>query len=348
MAGFFALIVVAGLTYVRLMHSPVALNFLAATFASGIAEEFSGTGVSIESVALRLNDNGLLQFELGNVRITDASGEPLVMAPTAAVSLSRRAMVRGRIAIESLDLVSARLTLFYSEEGTLSLKFSPAQQGAVTSSPALRGAVDTAQPAAAAPADADWTLGRIDLVKAISEASARARRREHASAYLREIGLRSATVVVDNGARKSIWRVPEFDLDLDHRRSRSSFAGRAKIESLAGPWELNFRASEHVNAKALNLTVSAQGLVPRGLARTFPQLVGLEGLDVPLWGEAHLELATSGEILAGKIVVDAAPGTVALPWLAATPMRIDGAHVELSYAGATRQFEIAPSVLTLG
>ena len=215
MAGLFALIVVAGLTYVRLMHSPVALNFLASTFASGIADEFSGTGVSIESVALRLNDNGLLQFELGNVRITDASGEPLIMAPTAAVSLSRRAMVRGQIAIESLDLVSARLTLFYSEEGTLSLKFSSAQQGAAASSPALRGAVDTAQPAAGAPADADWTLGRIDLVKAISEASARARRREHASAYLREIGLRSATVVVDDGARKSICAYRNFDLDLD-------------------------------------------------------------------------------------------------------------------------------------
>lgn len=347
MSAFFALIVVAGLTYVRLMHSPVALNFLAPTFASGIAEEFSDTGVSIESVSLRLNENGLLQFELGNVHITDASGEPLIMAPSAAVSLSRRAMLRGRLAIESLDLVSARLTLFYSEEGTLSLKFSSAQQGAAAS-PALRGAVDAVQPAAATPPETDWTLGRIDLVKAISEASARARRREHASAYLREIGLRSATVIVDNGARKSIWRVPEFDLDLDHRRSRSSFAGRAKIESLAGPWQLNFRASEHGDTKALNLTVSVQGLVPRGLARTFPQLVGLEGFDVPLWGDAHLEMASSGEILAGKIVVDAAPGTVALPWLGATPMRIDGAHVELSYAGATRQFEIAPSVLTWG
>ena len=144
------------------------------------------------------------------------------------------------------------------------------------------------------------------------------------------------------------WRVPEFDLDLDHRRSRSSFAGRAKIKSLAGPWELNFRASEHRDAKALNLTVSVQGLIPRGLARTFPQLVGLEGFDVPLWGDAHLEIATSGEILCRQVVVDAAPGTVALPWLAATPMRIDGAHVELSYVGATRQFEIAPSVLTWG
>ncbi len=347
MSGVFALIVTAGFIYLRLMHSPIALNYLATTFANGIAEEFPGTGVSIESVVLRLNDNGLLQFELGNVRVTDASGEPLIMAPSAAVSLSRKAMVRGRLAIESIDLVSARLTVFYSDEGTLSLKFLSAPNAPVTA-PVLRGAVDASQQTAAAPPDADWSLGRIDLVKAISEASARARRREHASAYLREIGLRSATVIVDNGSRKSIWRVPAFDLDLDHRRSRSSFAGRAKIDSLAGPWELNFRTSEHANAKALNLTVSVQGLVPRGLARSFPQLVGLEGLDVPLWGEARLEVASSGEILGGKIVVDAAPGTVALPWLAATPMRIDGARVELSYSGATRQFEIAPSVLTWG
>lgn len=340
-------VVAVGLLYVRLLNGPLALNFLIPTFESGIAEEFSGTGVRIDTAVLRLNDSGLLQFELGNVRVTDAGGEPLVMAPSAAVSLSRRAILRGRLAVESLDLVSARLTVFYSDEGALSLQFSHAPHPAASATPPLRGSADTPSPAAAPP-DADWTLGRIDLVKVLAEASARARRREHAGAYLREIGLRGATVIIDNGTRKSIWRVPEFDLDLDHRRSRSSIAGRAKIESLAGPWELNFRTYEHVNAKALNLAVSVQGLVPRGLARTFPQLVGLEGLDVPLWVDAKLEVATSGEIMGGKIVVDAAPGNVALPWLAAAPMRIDGAHVELSYAGATRRFEVAPSVLTWG
>jgi AsmA-like C-terminal region/Protein of unknown function len=347
-AAVFAAIVTAGLLYVRLMHGPIALNFLAHTFESGIAEELLDAGVQIETVALRLNDNGLLQFELGNVRVTDATGEPLVMAPSAAVSLSRRALLRGRLAIESLDLVSARLTLFYSEEGTLSLKF--AQQAPAIGSPVVRGTVpiDSAEAPGAALLEGDWALGRIDLVKALSEASARARRREHVGAYLREIGLRSATVVIDNGTRKSIWRVPEFDLDLDHRRSRSSIAGRIKIESLAGPWELNFRSREHVNAKSLNLAVSIQGLVPRGLARSFPQLVGLEGLDVPLWGDANLEVSNSGDILGGKIVLDAAPGHVTLPWLAVMPMRIDGAHVEMSYDGAARRFDIAPSVLSWG
>ena len=92
--------------------------------------------------------------------------------------------------------------------------------------------------------------------RSLSEASARARRREHASAYLREVGLKSATVVIDNGSRKSIWRVPELDIDLDHRRSRSSIAGRAKIESLAGPWTAqlpHLRARERQDAAARRL-----------------------------------------------------------------------------------------------
>jgi hypothetical protein len=161
-------------------------------------------------------------------------------------------------------------------------------------------------------------LGRIDLIKVLSESSARARRGERASAYLRGVGLKSATVVIDNGSRKSVWRVPELDIDLDHKRSRSSIAGRAKIDSLAGPWTLNFRTYEHESAKSLQLAVSVQGLVPRGLARTLPQLAGLESFDVPVWGDAKLDLSSTGEILGGTIGIDAAPGQVLLPWLVDT------------------------------
>ncbi len=173
-AAVFACIVAAGLVYVRLMHGPISLDFLARHVREGHRR---GTGralsVRIETVALRLNDVGLLQFELGNVRVTDAKGEPLTMAPSALVSLSRRALLVGRLAVETIDLVSARLTLFYSDDGTLSLKFSPSAHQLTSGSPALRGSVDTAQPAAPRhPDGGDWTLGRIDLVKVLSEASA--------------------------------------------------------------------------------------------------------------------------------------------------------------------------------
>ena len=118
-----------GLLYVRLLYGPVVLSFLVQPIERAIADELNGPRVRIESVALGLNDRGLFQFELKNVRVSDAGGETLVAAPSVAVSLSRRAMLRGRIAVESLDLISARLVLFYADDGTLSLKFSSRADG---------------------------------------------------------------------------------------------------------------------------------------------------------------------------------------------------------------------------
>jgi hypothetical protein len=333
-------IVGLGLLYVRLLYGPMELGFLVQPIERAIAEELDGPRVRIESVALGLNDRGLFQFELKNVRISDTSGEVLVAAPTVAISLSRRAMLKGRIAVESLDLVSAHLVLFYADDGTLSLKFSPAPTEGEP--PAPRPPVRVVVPAAP-PADSEGTLGRIDLVKVLSEASARARRGENAGAFLREIGLRSATVVIDNGKHKTTWRVPHLDVDLDHRRTRSSVAGRAKIESAAGPWELTFRSYQHIRAKALNLSLSVQGLVPRALAPAFPRLSALAGFDLPLSGEARIELSALGEILSGKIVIEAAAGNLALPTPTATAMRIGGGRVELTYDAAARTFEIGPS-----
>jgi AsmA-like C-terminal region/Protein of unknown function len=342
-------VVALGLLYVRVLYGPIALDFLAKPIESAIAEELAGPKVQVESVALGLNDRGLFQFELKNVRISDPDGEVLVAAPSVAVSLSGRAMLKGRIAVESLDLISARLVLFYADDGSLSLKFSPVphkREGDMPPPPFVPVPAEGATPPASA-ADGDgMLLGRIDLVKVLAEASARARRGETAGAHLREVGLRSATVIVDNGRRKTVWQVPQFDLDLDHRRTRSSVAGRAKIESAAGPWELTFRSHQHIRAKALDVSVQVQGLVPRGLAANFPHLSALEGLDLPLSGEAKLELSSSGEILSGTIALEAAAGSFDLPGPEAGPMRISGGRIELTYDAGARSFQIGRSSLS--
>lgn len=344
----FALALLAGLLYVRLLQGPITLSFLVQPIETAIGEEMRGVAVRVENVALRLGEGHSLEFELKNVRVADAQDETLALAPSATIALSRKALLHGRFAPESVDLISPRVLVFYGEDGKLSLRFSHPTEtaGAPASDKPKTAASGTAASAEAAAASGG--LGRIDLIKALSDASARARRLEHASAYLREIGLKSATLIIDNGQRKSVWRVPELQIDLDHRRSRSSIAGRVKVDSLTGPWTLNFRTYEHESSKSLQLAVSVQGLVPRGLARTLPPLAALESLDVPVWGEGKLDLSNTGEILGGTIGIDAAPGTVLLPWLAATPFHIDGAHLEMSYNRAQGRFDIAPSVLVWG
>ena len=339
-----------GLLYVRLLQGPISLQFLVQPIERAIAEEMSGVGVKIEGVALRLAEGGQFEFELKSLRVADADKKPLAVAPLASIVPSLRALLIGRIAPERVDLKAPRLSLFQSEDGGIALKFShPAvvSGGEPAKRPVLRGSTDVL-PADAATDEGDG-LARIDLVKALSEASAAARRRERATAFLRSVGLKSATVVIDNGTRKSIWRLPEVDIDLDHRRSRSSIAGRAKVESLAGrPWTINFRTFESEKKKTLQLAVSVQNLVPRGLARALPQLASLESFDVPVWAEARLDISNTGEVLSGSIGIDAAPGQVLLPGLEEKPLHIDGGHIAMSYSRAARRFEIEPSALVWG
>jgi hypothetical protein len=354
--GALAFIAIAalGLLYIRLVFGPLTLSLLAGPIESAIADELAGPRVKIESVALSLNDRGLIQFELQNVRVSDEGGEVLVAAPSVAVSLSKTALLRGHIAVESLDLTSARLVLFYADDGSLSLKFSSGTTAMVPgmtkpSSGVAHGLPPGSPPSAGAALDVDAPLlGRIDIVKVLAEASARARRRDTAGAYLREVGLRSATVVIDNGRSKTIWHVPELDVDLNHRRTRSSIAGRAKIETPDGAWELTVRSYEHASEKALKLALAVDGLVPRSLALAFPHLLALEGIDLPVSAEAQLDLATTGELRSGAITVRASSGNLALPGPKATPMKIVGGQMQLAYDGETRTLNILPSELTWG
>jgi len=78
---------------VRLLHGPISVAFLTQPIERAIAEEVAGVHVAIESVDLRLADGGQVEFELKNVRVTDSGGVPLVIAPSASVSLSRKALL---------------------------------------------------------------------------------------------------------------------------------------------------------------------------------------------------------------------------------------------------------------
>lgn len=343
----FSLSVIVALAYVRLLQGPVALPFLAEPIQRALQAEITGVEIKIEEVAVRLADSFKLEFELKNIRIAGDRDETLAVAPAATIQLSRPALLSGRLAPESIALVSPRLLLFHGEDGSLSLKFSHPTEGADPLPAPTRSAPRQASAPAQMPVD-DGGLGRIDLVKVLTESSARARNREAATAYLREIGLKSATVVIDSAGRRSVWRLPELAIDLDHERSQSSIAGHAKLESLTGPWTVNFRTLETTANNSLQIALSVQGLVPRGLARSLPSLAVLEAFDVPVWGEARLDLSSNGQILGGKITVDAAPGQLQIPWLGTGPQRIDGAHLELTYDSRQKRFDVAPSVVVWG
>ena len=239
-----------GIAAFRLSRGPVSLSAFKGMIQSAVDADLGGNTFTMRDAELSLGTNGL-DIAFTDIRISDHAGTALVQAPRAAVSLSGQAALRGQLAFSRLELISPRLQFFYADDGTLSVKFAqpadapssePAPQSTTVDASATLSTTATAATAGAtAPAEPAAT---IDFVKALTDMSAQARRREHVTAYLREIGLRQLIMVVDNGHRKTIWRVPEVKIDLNHKASRSLIEGSAVIDSLTGRWALDFQTSE--------------------------------------------------------------------------------------------------------
>ncbi len=353
--AFFLAAVCLGLVYVRLQHGDISLNFARDIVASAVANELGGRSVSVDDLALSQPEGGGLSLIMRNVTVRDLDGAPIASMPQAAVAISRSALMKGRVAVRRVDLVAPRLQVFYSETGALSLRFARAGETPMAGDQtrSSRGASDAVQadaaqteqqgtaaankPAATGPAVEPRSL---DLMRVLADVSARARRREDTSSYLRFVGLKNAVVVVDNGQRKSVWNVSAGNIDLDHKASRSRISGSATVESLTGPWTARFTSDEVENSELLQMTVSVDGLNPRGLGRMIPSWSGLEGFDVPLGAEAELELPIKGGIKSAAVKLDIGRGRAQLGGPMSPFMGIDGGVIEGKFAGESGRLDL--------
>ncbi len=344
------MLLIVGLGYVRLSHGPVSLKFLVEPIERGINAELDGNTVKIDDVVVSFSGKGGLEFRLRNLRMHEPDGDVVASAPQAAVELSSSALWSARIVPARVELIEPRLFVFYSDGGGLSLSFSKPVEG---EEPLEVPAPKRAYPPSAKPepeqqlraASPPGPLKRIDLARAVTDMSARARKRLGAGSYLKEFGLRNATVVLEYAGRSTEWHVPVLLVEIMHASSRSVIAGRATIATGARPWELTFETDESEQARTLNLKTSVKGLVPRSLAPAVPQLSLLQAFDMPLAGEAMLKLSTEGDIQAASLGLEIGHGSLRLPALPEAPLEVDGGSLNLAYDGTAQKVVLSPSTL---
>ena len=183
-----------------------------------------------------------------------------------------------------------------------------------------------------------------------AEATARAKQRLDGVSFLREIGVRNATLVIDRAGRKTRWTVPEISVDLEHRKRRSVISGSATIASPKGPWSITFVTEDSEGATGRSLTVksSVRGLQPSTLAALLPELTNLDNVEVPLAGDVTLDLSNDGGISAGRLALELGRGQIRLPSVNDTSAVVDGGLVTINYDGAARRFTLAPSTIVSG
>lgn len=339
-----------GLVYVRLLQGPISLRFLLTPMEQALKTELPGVVIDVEDAIVRLSERGKIEFRLKNIQVHETDGDILALAPLAAVRLSPHALMSGRIAPSRIELIEPRLLLTRDADGQLSVSFgrvARSEESAVGPG-GQASSTSTAEPAENAASTPATPFRRLDLARTIAEASARARRRADAASFLAAVGFRDAAVIYDAAGRRSVWRVPEFDIRLKHEQRRSVISGTGRVTAAADEWTFAFRTEDTPKSKTVRLDASVQGLIPRALAHNAPHLAMLGGIDVPLSGEGSIELSADGEVLRGHFGLELEPGQLYLPWLDHIPHTIGSGRLDVRYAGDQQRFDLGPSTLSWG
>ncbi len=349
-AGLFVVgSVMLALAYGRLNKGPLSLSGLVPILEDAINGELADAGLRIridDAILKRAKDGPGVNFRLQNIRLIDKQDAVVAQAPQAAIGLSGRALLSGRIAPGSVDFIGPRLLLFQSEKGGLSLSFS---RGDAVKPPGetLRGGAGEQQNPA--PGMAIITSSKsIDLAPTIVAAFDQARKRKTASAYLSRFGVRDAVVIFDQLGKQSLWQVPDFSIDLEHKQKTSIILGGGNISSTNGPWKFNFRTEQSTKRNRFTFTALIKDLVPSGLAANFPEFRALEAVDMPLSAETSIHLSTGGDLLGADARVNLGAGKITVPWDSKRPMEIDSADLQVRYEANNDRIDILPSRVAWG
>ncbi|HUU66199.1 MAG TPA: AsmA-like C-terminal domain-containing protein [Methyloceanibacter sp.] len=358
----FAGVLVVGLItivfgYGRLANGPISLPALVPPIEAAINEQLSDLRVKIDDAVLQRSADGPgVLFRLRNIRLIDQDGSIVAQAPLAAIGMSGAGILSGRLAPGSVDFIGARLLLSYNPDQGLALSFTRTSNedgdALIRGTLPAEGTPDVTpqapEPVMATRPELPVGAGgrKFDLNKTLAEVFDRARRGD--TSYLTRFGFKNAIVVLNQDGAQTLWQVPDFAIDLEHRDNRSILVGEANVASSKGDWQLEVRTEQRARRKSLSITALIENLVPSGIAGNFPTIGILRALDMAVDGETTVELDDSGEFLSGEARLRLAPGQVTPPWDRDTPLRIDHGDFTVRYRQETDVVEIAPSTLRWG
>ncbi len=350
-------LIALGIMYVRLRHGPVAFDILVPPIERSINAELVGNSVDIKGAELRLSDSGELEFRITNVNILEADGDIVATAPMAAISVSKPALWRARIVPEKIELIDPVINLVFTDEHGLALSVSdsvadaaaPEKADGRLGEPPTDGLkVPAPQPAKRPAAGAERTSTQVkttkqlNLVKMLSEASQRARRKQGATSYLTEFGIKNASVVLEYSGQRSAWTVTEASVDFNHAKRRSIISGRAYVSSERGPWAITFLTDESERSDRLQIKATVRDLMPSSLAAAAPPLALLKMLDMPIAGDATIEVSREGEIEKADIALEVSSGRIVHPDLT-QPFNVTAGLFRLGFDGKERRWDLQPS-----
>ena len=290
----------------RLSQGPVDLPWLATRLEAAANTNGGPTRLSIGTVALtwegfRLGVDRPLDLRATNVTVTDQTGRQRLDIPRAEISLSLRALLRGRIEPRAVEMDGPRLTVLRAADGALSLDLGSLTEASDSGIPS------PAEPTSATQAPINALLAEL----AQPAANDRDGNRNTLLSQLRLLRIRDARVVVVDRQLGITWRAPEANIDLT-RKPQGGVDGTADLSLVLGEQQarLTVAATLAAGASETHLRARLTPVRPAAMAREAPSLTMLAAVDAPVSGEADLELDARLALLTARLTARAGSGNV--------------------------------------
>ncbi|MFN4282217.1 MAG: AsmA-like C-terminal domain-containing protein [Alphaproteobacteria bacterium] len=277
---------------VRLASGPLSVGFATPYIVESLEPTDGSLKLSLRDTVLTWNGRArALQFRVLDVRIADAAGETKAYLPELTLGLSARALLRGRLAPTSLEVVGLRLRLMRDADGALQI---------TEASPASEDAADG--------------QGGADVFRAVLEDLLVPPDPRSDLGYLTSFSLIDADVTLDDRKLDVEWRAPSTTIVLSRGSEFVRLRGAFGLQLGGGVADFGIEASYDIEHGDIGARLGLKEIVPAMFAGRAPLLAPLAGVDLPVSGSLRLEASSDGTVHRLDIDIVAGAGRARLPW----------------------------------
>jgi hypothetical protein len=330
------MLVLSGSLLWRLSAGPMSLDFLTPYLEDALTASLPGRRVTVaETVLVWDMQRYSLDLRAHAVTIRDHQGTVIAALPAVDVGLGLRALLHGTVAVTTLNLERARVTLIRAMDGAI-----------------LFGtrAVDTPQEqhqAAATDEKRTDGAGRAQIVSDILADLMAEPSPERSLTALHKVRLVNGALTVQDEQLGVVWEAPQADMTL--HRNRDGL--RAQLSAIAMLPEARLTIAAKVSyeraTEQIRLEASFVNLQPSKLATAVPKLHALVGLDLPVNGTLRLALDVQGTLQDLRFELSGGPGMLSHPRLLPQPQPVTAVTARGHLDGEQGHLQLDDVTLTL-
>lgn len=316
-ASLTLLILLLGLGAFLLARGPVSLAFLSPQLEELLNQPDAPYRLAFDDTILAWDGEARqLEVRVVDLKILTPEGRTVAGAPQMAIGVHGGALLRGRFALRSVELIAPKVWLVRREDGSVDLGLGEA-----------------------------GGEGGASLFGALAEGKAPAFARD-----LNRISITDADLWIEDRATRVVWRLPASDLVASRTPEGLAMELSSAVELDQRRATLYATADFRGMDAPVELTFAVEDLNPAALAAAFPlpALEVLKPISAPVSGSARLRVAPGDRLEAASFDLAGGAGVISLPDLNLEPLAVQSFAVIGSYAPESDTLTVQDAYVDLG